>query len=150
MNREQLAREIYGTARLTGEFTLRSGQVSGEYFDKYLFEAKPALLAKIADAMMPRIPAGTEVLAGLEISNNRAVNAIRPFTVERKNWLFANTEKGAKTTAVLYSLIETAKANGINPFDYLTRVFRTAPNCAGFSDDKAAIDRLLPLGLHFA
>ena len=67
MDQEKLASEIYDTAHLTGTFILRSGQVSGEYFDKYLFEAKPALLAKIADAMMPTIPAGTEVLAGLEM-----------------------------------------------------------------------------------
>ena len=76
MNREQLAQEIYDTAHLTGSFTLRSGQVSGEYFDKYLFEAKPALLAKIADAMMPRIPAGTEVLAGLEMGGIPVATAL--------------------------------------------------------------------------
>jgi len=81
----------------------------------------------------------------LEISNNRAENAIRPFACGRKNWLFNNTVSGAKASAVLYSIIETAKANGIHPFDYLTHVFRTAPNCAGFSDDKATINRLLPL-----
>ena len=83
----------------------------------------------------------------LEISNNRAENAIRPFTVGRKNWLFANSEKGAKASAVLYSIIETAKANGINPYDYLTLAFKTAPNC-GFSANPAALERLLPLGLY--
>jgi len=67
MNRTQLAQEIYDTAHLTGTFTLRSGQVSSEYFDKYLFEAKPALLAKIADVMEAHIPEETEVLAGLEM-----------------------------------------------------------------------------------
>jgi transposase len=80
----------------------------------------------------------------LEVSNNRAENAIRPFACGRKNWLFANTEKGAKTTAMLFSIIETAKANGINPFDYLTQVFKTAPNC-DFQNDPAVLECLLPL-----
>ena len=65
----------------------------------------------------------------------------------RKNWLFANTEKGAKTTAVLYSLNETAKANGMNPYDYLTHVFKTAPN-SDFSTNPATLERLLPLQLY--
>ena len=75
-DRNKLAQEIYDTAHLTGTFTLRSGQVSSEYFDKYLFEAKPALLAKIADAMMPNIPAGTEVLAGLEMGGIPVATAL--------------------------------------------------------------------------
>lgn len=55
----------------------------------------------------------------LSISNNAAENAIRPFTVGRKNWLFADTPKGAKASAAVYSLIETAKANGLDVFAYL-------------------------------
>jgi orotate phosphoribosyltransferase len=62
-----LADRINTIARLTGTFTLRSGQIATEYFDKYRFEAQPALLAEIADALAPLIPAGTEVLAGLEM-----------------------------------------------------------------------------------
>jgi len=64
----------------------------------------------------------------LEISNNRAERSIKPFVIGRKNWLFSNTACGAKTSAMYYSLIETAKENGLNPFDYLTQVFRQAPN----------------------
>jgi orotate phosphoribosyltransferase len=62
-----LARRIYATAHLTGEFKLRSGITSTEYFDKYLFESNPALLADIAEAMLPLIPEETEILAGLEM-----------------------------------------------------------------------------------
>jgi orotate phosphoribosyltransferase len=62
-----LARDIDALCRLTGEFTLRSGQVSGEYFDKYLFEADPALLARVVARMEPLLPSGTELLGGLEI-----------------------------------------------------------------------------------
>ena len=57
--------------------------------------------------------------------NNRAENAIRPFTVGRKNWLFCNSPKGAAASAILYSLTYTAYANGLNVRDYLTRVFTT-------------------------
>jgi orotate phosphoribosyltransferase len=62
-----LARDIDATCRLTGEFTLRSGQVAREYFDKYLFEAKPDLLARVVEQMVPLLPDGTEVLGGLEL-----------------------------------------------------------------------------------
>jgi orotate phosphoribosyltransferase len=67
MGKTEIARRIYKTAHLTGTFTLRSGTVSNEYFDKYLFEADPALLAEIANTIQCGIPAGTEVLAGLEM-----------------------------------------------------------------------------------
>ena len=66
-DRDELAREIYRTAHLTGEFTLRSGAVSTEYFDKYLFESNPQLIRTIAEAMAPLVPDGAEALAGLEL-----------------------------------------------------------------------------------
>jgi orotate phosphoribosyltransferase len=66
-DRAELARRIYDVAHLTGTFTLRSGAVSDEYFDKYLFEADPRLVRVIADALVPLVPAGTEALAGLEL-----------------------------------------------------------------------------------
>jgi orotate phosphoribosyltransferase len=62
-----LARDIDERCRLTGEFTLRSGQVATEYFDKYLFETDPALLARVASAMGPLVPEGTDLLGGLEM-----------------------------------------------------------------------------------
>ena len=62
-----LARDVDARCRLTGEFTLRSGQVAGEYFDKYLFETDPDLLARVASAMVPLLPAGTDLLGGLEM-----------------------------------------------------------------------------------
>jgi orotate phosphoribosyltransferase len=62
-----LARDIDACCRLTGEFTLRSGQVASEYFDKYLFESEPALLARVAEAMSALVPEGTELLGGLEL-----------------------------------------------------------------------------------
>ena len=58
------------------------------------------------------------------VDNNRAENAIRPFVVGRKNWLFANAVKGAKASAVIYSLAATATANGLNVEEYFTRLCR--------------------------
>ena len=63
----QLAADIDAACRLTGEFTLRSGQVATEYFDKYLFEAQPALLARVVEQMVPVVPGGTDLLGGLEL-----------------------------------------------------------------------------------
>jgi orotate phosphoribosyltransferase len=62
-----LARDIDAACRLTGEFTLRSGQVAGEYFDKYLFETDPDLLARVAAAMVRLLPDDTDLLGGLEM-----------------------------------------------------------------------------------
>lgn len=67
MNSTELAQAIFKVAHLTGEFKLRSGLTSSEYFDKYRFEAQPKILKEITKAMKPLIPTGTEVLAGLEM-----------------------------------------------------------------------------------
>src|SRR5436190_22148034 len=62
-----LARDVDACCRLTGEFTLRSGQVAPEYFDKYLFEADPVLLARVVEQMTSLLPDDTELLGGLEL-----------------------------------------------------------------------------------
>ena len=76
MNKKELATRIYNISHLTGNFTLRSGQVSSEYFDKYLFESDPVLLADIASEMAKLVPEGTEVLAGLEMGAIPVTTAI--------------------------------------------------------------------------
>nr|WP_253820341.1 transposase [Vibrio sp. FE10] len=63
----------------------------------------------------------------LSMDNNRAERSVRPFTVGRNNWLFSNTHNGARASAVLYSLIETAKANDCEPYEYLEFVIREIP-----------------------
>lgn len=65
----------------------------------------------------------------LEISNNRAERSIKPFVIGRKNFLFANTPGGARASAVMYSFVETAKENGLDPYKYLVTLFRELPNC---------------------
>lgn len=67
MDRDALAAEIDAVCRLQGSFTVRSGQVVSEYFDKYRFESRPDLLRRVAEAMVPLLPAGTELLGGLEL-----------------------------------------------------------------------------------
>lgn len=67
MDDPDLARDIDQTCRLTGTFTLRSGQIATEYFDKYLFESRPALLRRVAEVMVPLLPQETTLLGGLEL-----------------------------------------------------------------------------------
>lgn len=63
----------------------------------------------------------------LELSNNRAERSIKPFVIDRKNFLFANTPNGDQSSAVIFSLIETAKEYGMDPYKYLLYVLKTAP-----------------------
>uniref|UniRef100_UPI0010568141 IS66 family transposase n=1 Tax=Marinomonas flavescens TaxID=2529379 RepID=UPI0010568141 len=79
----------------------------------------------------------------INIDNNRAERAIKPFVIGRKNWLFSNTGNGARSSAMLCSIIETAKANGLIPYDYLVMLFEKLPLLADESDQKE-IDSLLP------
>ena len=65
----------------------------------------------------------------LELTNNAAERAVRPVTVGRKNWLFCDSEKGAHAAAVLYSIVNTAKMNGLKVYDYLNWVFERIRNC---------------------
>ena len=78
----------------------------------------------------------------LELSNNRAERSIKPFVMGRKNWLFANTPGGAQASSVIYSLIETAKENGLDPYRYLLWVLHHAPQLS--ETDEAWAESLLP------
>lgn len=79
----------------------------------------------------------------LEIDNNLTENAIRPFVVGRKNWLFSDTVQGVTASANLYSLIETVKANGLEPHAYLQKVFTELPT----ADSVELIEALLPFDI---
>lgn len=79
----------------------------------------------------------------MDISNNIAENAIRPFVVGRKNWLFCDTPKGAEASAVVYTLVETAKANGLDPFRYLNYVLTNIRFC-GQNPSNAELEEFLP------
>lgn len=79
----------------------------------------------------------------LEIDNNRSERAIKPFVIGRKNWLFANTPRGARSSAVIYSVMETAKENGLNPFQYLKYLFEQLPQLPDLKDTEV-LDTFLP------
>ena len=79
----------------------------------------------------------------LNIDNNLCENAVRPFVMGRKSWLFATSVAGANASANLYSLVETAKANGHEPYAYLLTVFTNLPAAKTLED----IEALLPFNL---
>ena len=104
--------------------------------------------SKLAEAVTYARNQKTALCAFIEhgnvpISNNLAENAIRPFVVGRKNWLFCDTVKGAESSAIVYSLVETAKANGIDPYDYLFYVLSVLPYF-GKSVSHERLDSLMP------
>ena len=78
----------------------------------------------------------------LEIDNNRSERSIKPVVIGRKAWLFANTPQGARASAIIYSIVETAKANGLNPYYYLRYLFEQLPYIN--LTDENALDQLLP------
>lgn len=78
----------------------------------------------------------------IEIDNNRAERSIKPFVIGRKNFLFCNTPRGARASATIYSIIESAKENGLNPYAYLNYLFEKLPNLE--SRDNETLDQLLP------
>ena len=80
----------------------------------------------------------------LPIDNNRCENAIRPFVIGRKGWLFCDTPAGAHASAVIYSLLGTAKANGLEPYTWLRRVMRDLPAAQTVEE----VEALLPWSLH--
>jgi len=75
----------------------------------------------------------------LSIDNNMAENSIRPFVLGRKNWLFSGTPEGAQASALLYSLIETAKANKLEPYAYLRYIFEKLPVAVTLEDYEALL-----------
>ena len=80
----------------------------------------------------------------LSMDNNAAENCIRPFVIGRKNWLFSGTPEGAAASAVLYSLVETAKANGLEPYSYFRYIFEKLPMAETLED----LEALLPWNLN--
>jgi transposase len=127
-------------------------------------DAKPVIekLQKWMEKSLPHVPPQTAIGKALyylhnqwdrlivylenghyPIDNNPIENAIRPFAIGRKNWLFSTSQAGAKASANLYGLIETAKANGLNPYDYLKKVFTELPKAKNVEQ----VENLLPWNL---
>jgi len=78
----------------------------------------------------------------LELDNNRAERSVKPFVMGRKAWLFANSVRGANSSATIYSIVETAKENGLDPFTYLVHILDTLPNMD--ITDQSGLDKLMP------
>jgi transposase len=110
-----------------------SAPILGEFF---------SWLQSMESVILPSSPTGKAVRYALDqwpkfltyshdgkvpIDNNYMENHIRPFVIGRKNWLFSQSPTGAHASAAIYSIVETAKANGIDPFDYLTLIFKELP-----------------------
>jgi len=76
MDKRDVAKQIYDASYITGEFILRSGKISSEYFDKYLFESNPKLLVEIAKILKHHIPTEAEIIAGLEMGGIPIVTAL--------------------------------------------------------------------------
>jgi orotate phosphoribosyltransferase len=115
-----LAARVNSIARLTGTFTLRSGQIATEYFDKYRFEADPVLLADVAAALTPLLPPDTEVLAGLELGGVPIATALSLQTglpaafvrKEAKTYGTAQLAEGADIAGKRVTVIEDVITTG--------------------------------------
>ena len=114
------------------------------YGRNILATPKSAMGRALAYALNQRTQLENVLLDGrLELSNNRAERSVKPFAVGRKNWMFSNTERGADASAMFYSIIETAKENGLKPFEYLKFIFETAPNL-DLTHNPDLVEKLLP------
>ncbi len=135
------AKEWYVQRQLTSKGTLDAFKI---WLDKTALRVpKQSALGKAIHYTLGQWPKLERYLddGRLDIDNNRAERAIRPFVVGRKAWLFTKSERGARSSCVLYSLIETAKANGLQPSDYLTHCFE---RLAVAPDD---LDSLMPCNM---
>ena len=149
-----LINKLYGIER-----TLKTADAATR-FDERRRQSKPVVdkLRKWLDRSLPTTAPGTALGKALTyldnqwfrligylddgaypIDNNRAENAIRPFVIGRKNWLFSQSMRGASASANLYSVIETAKANGIDPCAYLKQVFAQLPQAQNINDIAALL-----------
>ncbi len=118
--RAALAARVHAAAHLTGRFRLRSGQVSSEYFDKYRFEADPALLADLAAALAPLVPPDTDALAGLELGGVPLATAVSARTgiaarfvrKEAKPYGTENLAEGGPVEGLRLTVVEDVITSG--------------------------------------
>ncbi|MDP8937681.1 MAG: orotate phosphoribosyltransferase [Actinomycetota bacterium] len=120
LERGRLARRIYDVAHLAGTFVLRSGVTSSEYFDKYLFEGDPVLLADIAQAMEPLVAPRTEALAGLELGGVPLATALSRHTglptrfvrKQAKDYGTCRLAEGGEIDGVRLTVVEDVVTSG--------------------------------------
>ena len=128
-------------------YRLEQAKPTAEKLKSWLNETRPTVAPKTAlgkalnylENQWPRLVRYLDD-GQYPIDNNAVENAIRPFAVGRKNWMFSTSVQGAKASANLYSLVETAKAHGLEPYAYLKMVFTGLPSISSYDD----VDKLLP------
>lgn len=150
-----LIQKLYGIEKSLQGKTAEEKQSTRQEKAKPVLEKLKAKLEKKIETIAPKGKFGEAIAYTLKhwtgltqyltnghipIDNNGAENGIRPFVIGRKNWLFSDTQKGAKASANLYSIIETAKANGHDAYHYLCYLFRELPKAKTDRD----IESLLP------
>lgn len=128
-NAVPLLDSLYAFAGSLQQHTLPSGKLGDAL--SYLTKQWPKLIRYVEDGRVA-------------IDTNLAENAIRPFALGRRNWLFADTVKGAKASAALYGIVETAKANGLEPYAYLRKLLEQLPHAKTVAD----FEVLLPFNLN--
>jgi transposase len=144
--RDELKREIKSESEFLDERRKQTGPVLADFhkwLNKRANEVLPsALLGKAVAYTLKEWPKLIRYLDSpyLTPDNNASENAIRPFVLGRKNWLFNKSPAGAESSCGMYSLIETAKQNGIEPLAYLRTLFEKAPHAASAED----WEKLLP------
>jgi len=160
-----LARDIDAICRLTGEFVLRSGQVSDEYFDKYLFETDPVMLRRVAERMVDLVPDDVDLLGGLELGGIPLVTMLSSLTgipalfvrKEAKTYGTRRLAEGAATTGRRVLLVEDVittggavrnaaralRAGGATVETVVCAIDRSEPGTDPFARDRIAIRAVL-------
>ena len=116
-----------------------------QYTERELKDALPkSPLGRALDYAHKLLPSMRTFLeyGALEIDNNASERAIKPFVIGRKNWLFSNTSRGAKASALIYSIIETSKANGLIVEKYLIYLFDRIANFKSINEE--FLDEIMP------
>jgi len=147
--------KLYGVEKQIKTMSAADKQTQRNTLAKPILEKLHQSLLKKANEVLPKSALGEAVHYTLKcwsgltqylenghipIDNNGAENGIRPFVIGRKNWMFCDTVNGAHASARLYSIIETAKANGLEPYHYLKHLFTQLPK----ANSEAAVQKLLP------
>jgi orotate phosphoribosyltransferase len=160
-----LARDIDATCRLTGEFVLRSGQVTDEYFDKYLFETEPTLLRRVVERMVALVPGRVDLLGGLELGGVPLVTMLSSVTgipalfvrKEAKTYGTRRLAEGASADGRVIVLVEDVittggavrnaaralRAGGATVDTVICAIDRSEPGTDPFATDRIAIRAVL-------
>ncbi|MEO7953000.1 MAG: IS66 family transposase [Polaromonas sp.] len=150
--------KLYGIEREYKDASVDARHLARQKFSTPVLAELHAWLEKTQPLITPKSALGTALAymanlwsrltvytrrGDLPIDNNRCENAIRPFVIGRKAWLFSDTPAGAHASAVIYSLVQTAKVNGLEPYAWLRRVIRDLPATKTVED----VEALLPWNL---